>query len=115
MMMEIIELAGKAFSILGVGVMVVGIAVAAIIFVPALFKRQEIAGSLGALKIRIGRAMLLGLELLIVADIIHTVARDITIENMVALGILVVIRVLLSWTLFVDIEGHWPWQSKKET
>ena len=112
--MESIEYVGDAFSILGVAFMVVGITASAILFVPALFKMKELVHALGVLKIRIGRAMLLGLELLIVADIIETVAREITIENMVALGMLVIIRVLLSWTLSLDIEGHWPWQSKKQ-
>ena len=56
--------------------------------------------------------MMLGLEVLIAGDIIMTVAVQPTIENMAALGLLVVVRTILSWTLAVEIEGRWPWQSE---
>ena len=56
--------------------------------------------------------MLLGLEILIAADIVKTVAVKPTIENMGALGLLVLVRTLLSWTLELEIEGRWPWQSE---
>ena len=58
--------------------------------------------------------MMLGLEVLIAADIVKTVALTPTIENMVSLGLLVVVRTFLSWTLSLEIEGHWPWQSDKK-
>jgi uncharacterized membrane protein len=62
------------------------------------------------LKISLGRALLLGLEILVAADIIRTVALEATLNSVLVLGILVLIRTFLSWALVVEIEGRWPWQ-----
>ena len=56
------------------------------------------------------RALLLGLEILVAADVIRTVALEPTLNNVVILGILVLIRTFLDWSLVVEIEEHWPWQ-----
>ncbi len=61
------------------------------------------------LKVSLGKALLLGLEVLVAADIIHTVALEATMESVFVLGLLVVIRTFLSWAVVVEIEGHWPW------
>ena len=61
------------------------------------------------------RGLLVGLDLLIAADIIKTVTLEATIENAVVLGLLVLIRTFLSWTLVVDVENRWPWQPERET
>jgi uncharacterized membrane protein len=58
----------------------------------------------------LGRALLLGLTILVAADVIRTVALEPTWENVAALGLLVVVRTFLSWALVVEIEGHWPWR-----
>ena len=58
----------------------------------------------------IANGVLLGLELLIAADVIQTVTLERTLSNAVLLGILVVIRTFLSWSLFVEINGRWPWR-----
>ncbi len=63
-----------------------------------------------ALKISLGKALLLGLEILVAADIIRTVALEATLNSVAVLGILVLIRTFLSWALAVEIEGRWPWQ-----
>jgi uncharacterized membrane protein len=65
-------------------------------------------------KTRLGKALMLGLEVLIAADIVGTVALEATLESIVFLGLLVLIRTFLSWSLAVEIEGRWPWQSKPE-
>ncbi len=65
-------------------------------------------------KKRIGSSLLLGLEFLVAADIIRTVALNPTLGNVLTLGVLIVIRTLLSWALLVEIEGRWPWQAKAE-
>jgi uncharacterized membrane protein len=54
--------------------------------------------------------LLIGLDLLIAADIIRTVTLDPTLANVAALGLLVLIRTFLTWTLLVETEGRWPWQ-----
>jgi uncharacterized membrane protein len=56
------------------------------------------------------RGLLIGLDLLIAADIIRTVTLDPTLENVAALGLLVLIRTFLTWTLLVETDGRWPWQ-----
>ncbi len=56
------------------------------------------------------KALLLGLEILVAADIILTVALEATLESVLILGLLVVIRTFLSWSLVVEIERRWPWQ-----
>ena len=63
---------------------------------------------------RIGHALMVVLELLIAADIVQTVILEPTLESIGALGLLVVVRTLLSWTLVVDIESRWPWQKMKD-
>ena len=60
----------------------------------------------------LARSLMLGLELLVAADVIRTVALEPTFQSVAVLGILVLIRIVLGWSLVVEIEGHWPWQSK---
>lgn len=63
----------------------------------------------GDLRKNLGRVILLGLEVLIIADIIRTIVVESTVENVVLLGIIVLIRVVLSFSLEVEIDGMWPW------
>lgn len=60
----------------------------------------------------LGRALLLGLEILVAADVVRTVALAPTLINIEALGLLVVVRSFLSWSIILEIEGRWPWQSR---
>jgi len=60
-----------------------------------------------------GRAVLLGLEILVAADLIRTVAVQPTLQNLSVLGMLVVIRTFLSWSLDVELEGVWPWRKRE--
>lgn len=62
----------------------------------------------------IGRSILLGLEILIAVDIIKTVTNELTLENTVTLGLIVLIRTILSISLEVEIEQRWPWQKENE-
>ncbi len=62
------------------------------------------------LKVSLGKSLLLGLEVLVAADIVHTVALQATLQSVMVLGLLVLIRTFLSWALVVEIEGRWPWQ-----
>ena len=59
---------------------------------------------------RLGEALLLGLQILVAADVVRTVALDDTMKAMASLGVLVLIRTVLSWSLVVELEGRWPWQ-----
>ena len=57
-------------------------------------------------------SLLLGLDLLVASDVISTVAVDLTLDGVVTLGLLVVIRIALTWSLIVEAEGRWPWQPR---
>ena len=58
----------------------------------------------------LARTLMLGLEILVAADVVRTVALQPTFENVGVLGLLVLIRIILGWSLVVEIEGRWPWQ-----
>jgi uncharacterized membrane protein len=62
-------------------------------------------------KTHLGKMLILALEFMVAADIIRTVALDQSLNNVLILGLLVSIRTFLSWSLSVEIEGHWPWSN----
>ena len=61
---------------------------------------------------RLGRALLLGLEMLVAADVVRTVALEPTLANTATLGLLVIIRTFLSWSIVLEVESRWPWQRR---
>jgi hypothetical protein len=61
----------------------------------------------------LGRAVLLGLEILVAADIISAVALTQTLQSFIVLGIIVLIRTFLSWSLALELDGRWPWQRER--
>jgi uncharacterized membrane protein len=81
----------------------------------ALFAREFMRGSSGevayrALRRNLGRCILVGLEVLIVADIVRTIIVDPTLDSVAVLGVIVLIRIILSFSLEVEIDGAWPWR-----
>ena len=62
----------------------------------------------------LGRALLVALEMLVVADVIDTIITEITIQSLSVLALLVVLRTILSWSLALQIEGKWPWQAEQK-
>ncbi len=102
-----------ALEVAGVGVIVVGALFALVSSLVRLRKGESDAYY--HFRRRLGRAILLGLELLVAADIVGTVAVEPTLENVLVLAFIVLIRTFLSVSLTVEIEGRWPWQgSEKE-
>ncbi len=77
-----------------------------------LLKNEEKDSIFQDLRQLVGRGILLGLEFLIAADIIYTVAVDLTYESIGVLAIVIIIRTFLSFTLEVELTGRWPWQHK---
>jgi uncharacterized membrane protein len=107
-----IEVIISSIEMLAVVIIVIVIAAATIIFLyDKLFRRQE-RNLYEKYRRGLARAILVGLEILIAADVIRTVVLDRTFESIAVLGLLVVVRILLSWSLLVEIEGRWPWQPK---
>jgi uncharacterized membrane protein len=109
-----IEMAALAIEIIAVAIIVGAIVYAISYFLFQSIFRPEQSGQYQQLKFRLGKALLLGLEILVAADIVRTVALEATFESVVVLGLLVLIRTFLSWALVVEIEGRWPWQPKRE-
>lgn len=70
--------------------------------------------AVSSVKRDLGRGLLLGLDLLIAADIIKTVTLELTVENVGALGLLVAVRTFLAWALVVELSGRWPWQLQSD-
>ena len=93
----------------GAGIMVVGGLGAFVVFVAHSARAETRPGAYDALRRDLGRSILLGLEVLIVADIVRTIVVDPTLESVAVLGIIVVIRILLSFSLEVEMDGVWPW------
>jgi uncharacterized membrane protein len=62
-------------------------------------------------KHQLGKALLLGLELMVAADVIRTVTFEPTLANVGVLGLLVLVRTFLSWSMSVELEGYWPWRA----
>ena len=92
-------------------VIVIAIGVVAAIIGGIIARVQEGARSGFATFRRVmARGLLIGLDLLIAADIIKTVTLDPTLVNVAALGLLILIRTFLTWTLLVETDGRWPWQ-----
>jgi uncharacterized membrane protein len=112
MVRELIELVAQGLELLAVFIIVGGILYA--IGRYFILTRKQDGDAYKRFKDRIGRSLLLGLEFLVAADIIGTVALRPTMQNILMLGVLVVIRTLLSWSLVLEMEGRWPWQAKGE-
>jgi len=108
---ESIENVGKTIDVAGVVALVLGVVVAS--WMAALHVRRGEAGDrYRRYRQRLGRAILLGLELLVAADIIRTVAVTPTFQSAGVLAIIVAIRTFLSISLEVELEGRWPWASR---
>lgn len=108
---QVIEWCAVGIELLAVAVMVIGVVVLMLTrrTLYYLFHPGESEGGAGY-KQQLGHTLLLGLELLVAADVIRTVALEPTLVNVAVLGLLVVVRTFLSWSLVVEMEGHWPWQ-----
>ena len=105
---EWIELAASGIEALAVAIMVLFIIIGTVRWI--FHSIRKIEGTYERYRVTLGKTLLVGLELLVAADIIHTVAIDMTPKSLAMLGGLVVVRTFLGWTVAVEIEGRWPWQ-----
>ena len=108
-----LHLAGRLIEVAGIGVIVLGAVVATLLYLRRLASSGASPRAYEAYRANLGRGILLGLELLVAADIIGTVAVDPTLYNLGVLAAIVLIRTFLSFSLEVEIEGRWPWQAAK--
>jgi uncharacterized membrane protein len=104
-----VENIALGLELVGVLVLVVGIIWSGIRYV--LVVRADVTQSAYAhFRRTIARSILLSLELLVAADIVHTVATTPSFESLGVLGLLILIRTFLSIEMEMEIDGHWPWQ-----
>ena len=110
---SLIEGAGIFLSMCSVVAIVVGLLV---VFGSYLrhFRRLSFEENYRKFKPRLARVLMVALEILVVADVIETVTIEITFESLATLGLLVIVRTWLSWTLDLEAEGRWPWQPAME-
>ena len=100
----------RAIEVAGIAVLVGGGVLATAAFASRAARRRPFAPSYEAYRADLGRAILLGLEFLVAADIIGTIAVEPTFRSLGVLALIVAIRTFLSFSLEVEIEGRWPWQ-----
>lgn len=102
------EFITHVFEIMGVAIIAIGFVVAIIATSWKHYRNPRVF--FAEARDEFGRPLILGLEVLVAADIIETITVERTLESAAALGILVVVRILLSFALDVEIEGMWPWK-----
>lgn len=107
-----LEPMASALEFFGVAVIIIGVAVATLIYLKDVF---VVSGENAYTRYRanLGRGILLGLEILIGADIIATIISPLTWESVGLLGLIVLIRTFLSFSLEAEIDGEWPWKRRR--
>lgn len=104
----------RLIEMIGTGIIVVGAGTSLLKFVLQLVRQTIDTRAIGSFRSDLGEAILLGLEFLVAADIINTVAIQPTINNLLVLAGIVLIRTFLSFSLEVEIKGRWPWQRQND-
>ncbi len=111
--LEYLEKAGVIISLFAVGLIVAG-------FVRAAWRYAHRFGdttrkdNFKKFQVELGEALLLGLEILVLADVIETITVTPTFESLAHLAAIVILRTIVSWSLTLETEGHWPWQAPVE-
>lgn len=108
---EVIETVGKAIDAVGVAVIALG----ALISAAGVIPRLKTGKAYRTFREQLGRSILLGLEFLVAADIIRTVAVTPDARSVAVLAGIVLIRTFLSFSLELEITGYWPWQKGRQT
>jgi uncharacterized membrane protein len=104
------EHVARGIEVLGIATLVSGLGIALVRAANILIHSRSGEGAYRIVRTVFGRSILLALELLVAADIIRTVAVEPSLENVGVLGLIVLIRTFLSFSLEVEIDGVWPWR-----
>jgi uncharacterized membrane protein len=113
-LLVLIEYAALAVELLAIGIILVAITTGTYRYArEQLGRSARQTSAYATYREGLAKALLIGLEVLVAADIIRTVALEPTLQSVGLLGLLVLIRTFLSWSLVVELEGRWPWQGGK--
>jgi uncharacterized membrane protein len=107
-----VELTIFSIEMLAIAIIAISIIVGTVRYLYRFFSRRPTVNLFNQYRNRLAKAIILSLEVLIAADVVRTVVLEPTIQSIAFLGLLVVIRTFLSWSLLVEIEGRWPWQKR---
>ena len=113
MLGTLLELGSWLLSLFAVLVILAGFLLASARYA-LRFRRITLVKNFGDFKIELGRALLLGLEILVLADVIETITVEPNSAALGVLAILIIVRTAVSWTLTLETEGRWPWQPPVE-
>ncbi len=108
-----LDLITRVIEVGGIAIIVLGILGASVAVIWQVLRGRSGSEAFSLYRSNLGRAILLGLEFLVAADIINTVAIEPTLQSLLILGGIVLIRTFLSFSLEVEIEGRWPWERHK--
>jgi uncharacterized membrane protein len=109
---EIVSDVVKTVEATGAAIMVLGGLAALVTYAVAMARADTREPAYRQLRLTLGRAIQLGLEVLIIGDIVRTIIVDPTMESVAVLGSIVVIRIVLSFSLEVEMYGAWPWNRR---
>ena len=116
LILNAIEFVALLIEVIAVTIIVIAVFAGMFRYLRHLYKAQDLIDErFASYKATLGRALLLGLEILVAADIIKTVAVTPTLESVAVLGLIVLIRTFLSWSLVLEIDGRWPWKAARHT
>lgn len=101
----------RGFEIAGVAVLIAGFAIG-VVRALTVALHGGVDAAYGLMRRYWGRSILLGIEILVAADLIRTVAVEPSLENVLVLGLIVLIRTFLSFSLEVEMDGVWPWRRR---
>ena len=111
--LEYLEKAGVVISLFAVALIIAGFVRAAWRYARR-FADKTRKKNFNLFKIELGDALLLGLEILVLADVIETITVTPTFESLAYLAAIVVVRTAVSWSLTLEAESRWPWQASAE-
>ena len=114
-LLRYIEIGVTVVELIAVLIIVIAVVYSSLLYVSKIIKfRRRRTEDYNIFRVNLARALILGLEIMVAADISQTVALDTSLQSVAVLGLLVLIRTFLSWSLVVEIEGRWPWQKKPQ-
>ena len=108
---NILETITKIIEFIGLNIMLLGFLISTFRYV-AFRRKKSRRDRIKEFRSSMGRAIIIGLEILVAATIVKTITVDPTIYSIGLLLGMIIIRTIISWTIATELEGHWPWQSE---